>query len=80
MMRRILHLGRSPLTRRIVAAVLLLATAIIVTALNGRNDQRWIDLTINLAVALVMLGLLHLRWRRHERKQVSPKEARDTFS
>lgn len=80
MTRRILHLGRSPLARRIMAAVLLLAAAIIVTAMHSRSDQRWIDLTINLALALVMFGLLHLRWRKHERKQVCPKEARDIFS
>ena len=80
MRRTILQLGRTPLMRRIIAAVLLIGTAIITTLLRAEGAQRWIDLVVNITVALIALVLLHLRWRARERNRLSPQKARDIFS
>ena len=80
MKRSILNLGRTPLKRRLVAAMLLVGTAIVTSVLRSEGNQRWFDLITNVVIALVALGLLHLRWRSRERKIVTPEKARDIFS
>lgn len=80
MRRSVATLGRKPLTRRLVAAVLLIGMAIVTTALRGDPSQRLFDLGINLAVALIALAVLHVRWRARERRTPSARQAEDIFS
>lgn len=76
----IVNLGRRPLTRRIVAAFLLLGTAVVAAVLRSDGAQLQIDLVANVVVALIALVILHLRWRSREKKAISPDQARDIFS
>ena len=76
----LLHLGQAPLTRRILAAVILLGGAVIVTLLHSAGEARLVDLAINGAAACFALGLLHLRWRARERREITPAKAKDIFS
>lgn len=79
MKRSLLLLGRTPLARRIVAAVLLLGTAVAVAALRAESEPRWLDLAFHLFAALAALVFLHFRWRRRERRALTPRRIRDTF-
>lgn len=80
MRKALLHLGRTPIARRMVAAVILLGGAAAVTfaRFGGRPDA--IDLGSNLVVGLIALAVLHFRWRKRERQEVTPAKARDIFS
>lgn len=66
--------------RRIIAAVLLVGTAIVTALLRNDGTQRWFDLGVNIIVAIIALAFLHFRWRARERKRLSPEKARDIFS
>lgn len=70
----------SPLRRRLVAALLLVVFAIGSVLLwnDGRVD--WSDLAINLFAAACGLLVLHYRWRRQERRAMTPRKLKDIFS
>ncbi len=66
--------------RRVLAAMILFAFAI-------GSSLYWADwtldprtLAVNCIVAVLGLVLLHFRWRAGERKIVTPKQGKDTFS
>lgn len=80
MKRAIFSLGRKPLTRRLVAAILLLGAAVVTPALRSQSSQLLFDLITNTVLAIVALVILHFRWRSREKKTLSPKEAQDIFS
>ena len=75
----IANLGRKPLTRRLIAA-LLLGTAIAIPVLRSDRSQLLFDLSANTAMAIIALVILHFRWRSREKKTISPNQARDIFS
>ncbi|AOL23278.1 hypothetical protein Ga0102493_112262 [Erythrobacter litoralis] len=79
MKRTLLLLGRTPLARRLVAALLLIGTAIAVSVLRTGGDPGGIDLAFNLLAALAALVFLHFRWRRREKRALTPRTIRDTF-
>ena len=79
MIRNISQLGRTPLTRRIVAGTLLIGTAITVAILRNDNAQMWFAIGTNVLVAVVALVLLHFRWKSREHRNVSGKQAQETF-
>ena len=80
MRKSIVNLGRTPLMRRAIAAVLLVGAAIITALLRSDGSQRWFDLFVNIIVVMVALTFLHFRWRSRERKKLSPEKAQDIFS
>lgn len=80
MLRTILSLGKTPLIRRIIAGVILLTIAILSSLLRTDGAFLSIDLASNIAVALAALGLLHLRWRRQEKRALTAEKIEDTFS
>ena len=80
MSKSLVNLGRTPIMRRIIAAALLLGTAIASSFLRSEGTPHWSDLTTNIAVALIALAFLHFRWRSREKKALSPQKARDIFS
>jgi hypothetical protein len=80
MIRTLLHLGQTPLKRRMVAAVLLVGTALGVTWLRAAGEQFWIELAINLLTACAAFGFLHYRWRAREQREMTPAKAKDIFS
>lgn len=79
MKRRVLLLGRTPLARRIIAALLLIGAAIAVTSLRAEGEVRRIDLALNLLAGIAAFIFLHFRWRRRERRALTPRTIRDTF-
>lgn len=79
MKRTILLLGRTPLVRRIAAAVLLLAAALAAALLRGEGGASGLELALNLAAALGAFVFLHYRWRARERRALTPRRIRDTF-
>jgi len=80
MRKSIVQLGSTPRMRRIIAALLLIGTAIVTAFLRGAGTQRWTDFAMNIAVAIIALVVLHFRWRAGEKKRISPAKARDIFS
>lgn len=80
MRKLIANLGGTPLMRRIIAAMLLVGTTIVTALLRSGGTQRWVDLSVNIVVAVIALAFLHFRWRARERKMLSPDKARDIFS
>lgn len=80
MKRALLHLGQTPLKRRIVAAVLLLGAAAVATWLRAPSEYFWIELGLNLTIAWAAFGVLHFRWRAREERQITPDKAEDIFS
>ncbi|QDH34640.1 hypothetical protein [Porphyrobacter sp. YT40] len=80
MSRTLQHLGRTPLTRRIVAAAILFGAAAGVTWLRAESDQVWIELGLNLFAAWAAFGFLHFRWRKREAHELTPAKAEDIFS
>jgi hypothetical protein len=76
----LLHLGRTPRMRRIVAGLILLGCAVIVTFMHRTGNPVGVDLAINCVAASLALGLLHLRWRARERREITPAKAEDIFS
>lgn len=80
MIRTLQHLGRTPLTRRIVAAVLLVGSALGLAVLRAEGDQFWIELGLNLLAAWAAFGFLHFRWRAREQREMTPAKAEDIFS
>lgn len=80
MMRVLLDLGGTPLVRRMIAAVVLMGGALLATFARGGEQAGRFDLAANLVAALIALLILHLRWRKREKRFVSPAEARDIFS
>lgn len=79
MKRAVLLLGRTPLVRRIIAALVLLGTAVAVSVLRGGDTPDRLDLALNLAAALGAFVFLHYRWRARERRALTPRRIRDTF-
>lgn len=79
MKRTLLLLGRTPLVRRLVAALLLVGTAIAVTVLRSENGLDRINLAVNLVAALGALVFLHYRWRAREKRALTPRRIKDTF-
>ena len=80
MIRTILSLGRTPRSRRIIAALILMITAIGASLLRNDGAFLAVDLASSLVVALLALGLLHLRWRRQELRGLNAQKLKDTFS
>jgi hypothetical protein len=80
MKRAILHLGQTPLRRRIVAAAVLVGAAFLATWLRSEGDQYWIALGLNLLAAWAAFGFLHFRWRARELREMTPAKAEDIFS
>ena len=76
MKRAVLLLGTTPLVRRIVAALLLLGTALAVSLLRGPDP---VELVFNLLAALGAFVFLHYRWRRRETRALTPRRIKDTF-
>lgn len=66
--------------RRIIAAALLLAFAI--GSPLFWNDGKWDSLHFGVNLILASLGflLLHHKWKRAEKRIVTPDKARDIFS
>ncbi|MEE4206736.1 MAG: hypothetical protein V2I39_10610 [Erythrobacter sp.] len=79
MRRTLLLLGRTPLVRRLVAATLLLGTAIAVSVVRSEGEPVLIDFAMNLFAAFAALVFLHFRWRAGERRALTPRRIRDTF-
>lgn len=50
------------------------------TFLHSAGEASLVDLAINGAAACFALGLLHLRWRARERREITPAKAKDIFS
>ena len=80
MIKTILSLGKSPLSRRIMAALILVAAAIGASAFRNEGQFLTIDMASNLVVAGIAFCLLHLRWRKREARDLTPKKLKDTFS
>ena len=80
MKRAILHLGQTPLRRRIIAAAVLVGAAFLATWLLSEADQVWIALGLNLFAAWAAFGFLHFRWRAREQREMTPAKAEDIFS
>jgi hypothetical protein len=80
LIRRLLHLGRRPVTRRIVAGVMLLGTAIGASLLRAGWPPAWFDLALNCASACAAFLFLHYRWRARERDEITPAKVKDIFS
>ncbi|WP_379921116.1 hypothetical protein [Erythrobacter sp. R86502] len=78
--RTLMHLGRTPAIRRVVAAVLLAGCAAGLTWVRADPAQLWIELGINLLAAVIAFVFLHMRWRTRERRELTPKQAKDIFS
>ncbi|MFO6447582.1 hypothetical protein ACLBKU_10600 [Erythrobacter sp. NE805] len=74
------NLGRKPLTRRLVAAVVLIGAAIVTALLRSKGSQLLFDLVANTVVAFGALVVLHVRWRSREKRAISPEQAQDIFS
>jgi hypothetical protein len=79
-MRRLLYLGRRPLTRRIIAGVMLLGTAAAASLMRAGWPPLWFDLALNCATATAAFLFLHYRWRARERDEITPAKAKDIFS
>ncbi|WP_298304493.1 hypothetical protein [uncultured Erythrobacter sp.] len=79
MIRTILSLGRTPLIRRIIAALILLSTAIGVSLFRNNGAVLAIDLGSSILVAIAAFGLLHLRWRKQEARGRERQKIKDTF-
>ena len=79
MIQQIAQLGRTPLTRRIVAGTLLIGAAITVAILRNDGAQMWFAIATNVLVALVALVLLHFRWKSRERRNLSGNQVQETF-
>lgn len=77
--RRVLNLGHTPLMRRLFAALILLCAAV-GTALWRSGGSLSFDLFANLVAALAALAFLHFRWRRKERRALTPSKVKDIFS
>lgn len=80
MKKLIVNLGRKPPTRRLVAALLLLGTALVTAFLRSDGSPHLYDLIANMVVAILALVILHFRWRSKEKKTLSPEQAQDIFS
>ncbi|MBI1401909.1 MAG: hypothetical protein GC147_01675 [Porphyrobacter sp.] len=80
MKRALLHLGRTPRVRRIIAAALLLGGALVTSVLRGPSDPVWVEPAFNLFAACVAFAFLHFRWRAREKREITPDRARDIFS
>ena len=80
MIRALFNLGRSPLARRVIAGIILIAGALIAAFARYGDRLTGFELGTHLVMALLALMILHLRWRRRERQQISPATARDIFS
>jgi hypothetical protein len=80
MRKTLLHLGSTPLMRRIVAAVMLLAGVGIVTWLRPGDGHVGMELALNSAAACAAFAFLHMRWRKRERSEMTPAKAEDIFS
>lgn len=80
MNRTVLHLGRTPLMRRVVAALILSGAAIALAVTRSDGPQMWVELGAGLLASAIALLLLHLRWSARERRLLSPGKARDVFS
>jgi len=80
MIRTILSLGKTPVSRRIVAALVLLAAATGASVMRKEGQVLTIDMASNLVIAGIAFGLLHLRWRKREARDLTPKKLKDTFS
>lgn len=80
MRRTLLLLGRTPLIRRIVAALLLIGSAVAVAVLRSEGAASWVELAAHLGAALLAFIFLHYRWRARERRSLTPRKIRDTFS
>ncbi|MEO1731491.1 MAG: hypothetical protein AAFR64_12215 [Pseudomonadota bacterium] len=79
--RRLLHLGKTPIMRRVIASIILMGAAIarpIWLASEGRAF--WIDLVSGVFISAMALVLLHVRWRKKETNDMSEDTIRDTFS
>ncbi|MFM7403680.1 MAG: hypothetical protein ACKO1N_06195 [Erythrobacter sp.] len=66
--------------RRIVDAAILLGGAVIFTFVRGKQQPVWINLGVNLVAAGIALGILHVRWRAREKREITPSKAEDIFS
>lgn len=73
-----LLLGRTPLARRIVAALLLVGAGL-AAAIGPDGAISWIEIIANLTAALAAFVFLHYRWRARERRALTPRRIRDTF-
>jgi hypothetical protein len=80
MIRTILSLGKTPLSRRIFAALILLATAAGVSLLRNDGAVLAFDLISSIVIAFIAFALLHLRWRKQEAKGFERQQIKDTFS
>ena len=79
--RRLLHLGKTPFMRRLIAGLILMGAAIarpVWQASEGRAF--WIDLVTGVFISAIALVLLHVRWRKKEAHDMSEDTIRDTFS
>lgn len=80
MIRQSLQLGRSPLIRRIVAGIILIAASVSFAFARNQGQQFWFELGANLIAAMAALVFLHYRWRAKERRAMTPDKIRDVFS
>jgi hypothetical protein len=71
---------RRPILRRALAACVLIAAAIgsVLFWNDGRIDPT--HMGANMIAAVIGFGYLHLRWRAQERRALTPRTIKDTFS
>ena len=80
MIRRAVMLGRSAITRRVLATVILLGGAVGGSYWREDWSWDWFDLGTHLVLALGALIYLHYRWRAQERRAITPEKVKDVFS
>ena len=69
-----------PILRRVIAAIILLAFAVGSVMFWNRGAVDPIQLGINLGLATLGMVWLHLRWRKRERRELTPSKVKDIFS
>ncbi|MEM9500461.1 MAG: hypothetical protein AAF941_01320 [Pseudomonadota bacterium] len=66
--------------RRILAALVLIGFAVGSALFWNGGEVNWMTLGLNLATAGAGFVYLHMRWRKLEKRALTPKKAKDIFS
>ena len=69
-----------PILRRLLAALILLAFAVGSVLFWNRGGIDPVQLGLNLMLATLGMVWLHVRWRRRERRELTPSKVKDIFS
>ena len=69
--------------RRVIAAMAIIAVAVgspfFWRVANGSQVELY-SIATNCLFGAIAFAILHFRWRMKEKRRMSPKQARDTFS